>query len=232
MNETAATARCATVIGREHVRLGRNNQDGACVASRGRTTVAVVTDGCSSQPFSEVGARLGAKRLVDLVLGLEQVPLLSLPTVSLSLLTDWLTTLVQADLEELEAYGLFTVLCAVEREGETIVFGSGDGAYLIDGVVHRLDAGPDNAPAYLGYRLAGRDVPARVHFVGRAKRVAVMTDGLDGWLSRSPSALEPMLAEPLVWKNPAHLQRQLNVVSMRERFADDATIAVISGEGA
>ena len=49
-----------THIGREHVRIGRNNQDGVFTSPQ----VAVVTDGCSSQPQSEVGAQLGMHRSV------------------------------------------------------------------------------------------------------------------------------------------------------------------------
>jgi len=47
-----------TIIGREHVRLGKNNQDKVIVSVRDDSIVAVVTDGCGSGNSSEVGAAL------------------------------------------------------------------------------------------------------------------------------------------------------------------------------
>ncbi len=52
-----------SVVGREHVRLGRPNQDGVAVHFEDDLMVAAVTDGCSSGRYSEVGARLGAAHL-------------------------------------------------------------------------------------------------------------------------------------------------------------------------
>ncbi len=225
-------SRSASLIGREHVRLGRNNQDGVFVSSRGDTTVAVVTDGCSSQPFSEVGARLGARALAMMTLALEHVALAELPTVAMEHLTSWLDRLVRSvEVDDatavLEQYGLFTVLCAVQRGPDCVVFGSGDGAVFVDGQLTRLDSGDDNAPAYVGYRLTGKSVPARVHHLGPARRVALATDGVDGWLSRTPDGLRALLDEPHVWTNPVHLQRRLNVLNETERFTDDTTLAVL-----
>lgn len=224
------TARTATVIGREHVRLGRNNQDGVVVATRGETTVAVVADGCSSQPFSEVGARLGARSLAVMTAALEHVALADLPAVAFDHLTAWLERLVKAvEVDDatavLEQYGLFTVLCAAQRGGEAVVFGSGDGAVFVDGQLTRLDSGEANAPAYVGYRLNGKHIAPRVHHLGPARRLALATDGLDGWLDRAPDGLRLLLDEPHVWTNPAHLQRRLNVLNEQERFTDDTTLA-------
>lgn len=226
------TTRTATVIGREHVRLGRNNQDGVFACTRGETTVAVVTDGCSSQPFSEVGARLGARALATMTASLGHMPLSELPALAMDHLTAWLDRLthsVEVDdaTSVLEQYGLFTVLCAVQRAGDAVVFGSGDGAVFVDGQLTRLDSGEDNAPAYVGYRLTGKSVPARVHHLGGARRIALATDGLDGLLTKAPDALRLLLDEPHVWTNPLHLQRRLNVLHEQERFTDDTTLAVL-----
>jgi serine/threonine protein phosphatase PrpC len=226
------TARTATVTGREHVRLGRNNQDGVVVSVRGETTVAVVTDGCSRQPFSEVGARLGARALATMAAALEHVPLAELPTVAMEHLSAWLERLVRAvevddALAVFEQYGLFTVLCAAQRGTEAVVFGAGDGVVFVDGRLTRLDSGPDNAPAYVGYRLTGKPVAPQVHHLGPARRVALATDGLDALLGREPAALGALLDEPLVWTNPVHLQRRLNVLHEKERFTDDTTLAVL-----
>jgi hypothetical protein len=229
MNTAASTA---TVIGREHLRLNRNNQDGACVLFNGQSAVAVVTDGCSSQPFSEVGARLGAHALATLTLQLEHVTLEAVPALASEHLVTWLTRLVSlsapdADRRVLEQFGLFTFLCAVQRGPDCVVFGMGDGAVWVDGRLQRLTSGPDNAPAYVGYRVLGRDLSPAVHHLGPATRVALLTDGLEAWAATEATAFAAVLDEPHVWKNPVHLQRRLNVVNEVARFTDDATLAVL-----
>jgi serine/threonine protein phosphatase PrpC len=224
-------ARTATVIGREHVRLGKNNQDGVFVTAGPDTYVAVVTDGCSSEPFSEVGARLGARALGTMAAALSHVPLSELPALAFEHLTAWLERLVrsvEADQPAavLQAYGLFTVLCVVQRGEEAVVFGSGDGAVLVDERVLRLASGVDNAPAYVGYRVLGQPVAPVTHHLGRARRVALCSDGLDAFVAAG--GVRALFDDALVWTNPAHLQRRLNVVHAAERFSDDATLALLS----
>ncbi|WP_428265327.1 protein phosphatase 2C domain-containing protein [Haliangium sp.] len=53
-----------SVIGHEHRRLGRNNQDAMAWYADAGVIVAVVADGCGSSRHSEVGARLGARLMV------------------------------------------------------------------------------------------------------------------------------------------------------------------------
>src|SRR5687767_12676541 len=60
----------ASVLGREHARLFRNNQDGVAARVEDGIAVAVVTDGCGSGTSSEVGARLGARFLAQTLPGL------------------------------------------------------------------------------------------------------------------------------------------------------------------
>jgi serine/threonine protein phosphatase PrpC len=224
-------ARTATVIGREHVRLGRNNQDGVFVTTAPGTCVAVVTDGCSSEPFSEVGARLGARALGTMAAALSHVPLAELPALAFDHLTTWLELLVRSvevarPEAVLRAYGLFTVLCAVQRGDDVVVFGSGDGAVLVDEKVLRLSSGDDNAPAYVGYRVLGQLVAPVTHHLGQGQRVALCTDGLDAFVAAG--GVQALFDDALVWKNPAHLQRRLNVLHATERFSDDATLALLS----
>lgn len=52
------------VTGRAHQRLGHGCQDGLAWYAAADAVVAVVTDGCGSSQYSEVGARLGARLLV------------------------------------------------------------------------------------------------------------------------------------------------------------------------
>lgn len=56
-----------SVIGREHRRTGRNNQDAYHVQVTPETLIAVVCDGCGSGQHSEVGAKIGAKLLPKMI---------------------------------------------------------------------------------------------------------------------------------------------------------------------
>lgn len=218
----------ASHIGREHVRIGRNNQDGVFSSRR----VVVVTDGCSSQPQSEVGAQLGARFLGQ---WLTAHPELSadLPARATLALTDYLVNAVApfgAEGEQvLERAFLFTFLAAIHSGEQAMIFGLGDGAFLVDDALVRLDPGPENAPPYCAYRLtnAGSRPESRLHFFGEARRVGVMTDGLE------PLAPARVLAlfddSEALRRNPLTLQRRLNVLAQAERFPDDATLALVEG---
>lgn len=233
MSRLATIARSASVIGREHVRLGRNNQDGHCCLSEAGLTVGVVTDGCSSEPFSEVGARWGARALAHFTLELARTASLdAVPALACSRLIGWLEAQVAALGGDgaralVEQYLLFTVLAVVQKGDQTLVFGSGDGSVWLDGRLLRLDSGPRNAPRYLGYRLLGEDLEPQLHHLGAARRVAVATDGLDDWLARTPDGLATLLDDAVVWSNPVHLQRRLAVLHETERFTDDSTLVAL-----
>src|SRR5579885_3047520 len=54
----------ASVLGRDHVAPGKNNQDAVFAAVNAEGSYAgVVCDGCGSSPHSEVGAQLGARMI-------------------------------------------------------------------------------------------------------------------------------------------------------------------------
>jgi serine/threonine protein phosphatase PrpC len=216
----------ATHIGRDHARVGRNNQDGVFVSER----VAVVTDGCGSQPHSEVGARLGAQFLGRWLSAQRELDA-ALPERAIEALTAFLRQMVApfegAGDRVLEEAYLFTCLAAVLVEGRGLVFGVGDGALLVDDVLVRLDAGPENAPPYCAYRLGGRGPAPQLHFIGDAKRLVVMTDGFD---RLETSRLLTLVSDgDALRRNPLTLQRRLNVLAEAERFSDDATLALVEG---
>ncbi len=220
--------RGASVIGREHVRLGRNNQDAvACAEHKGAQTI-VVADGCSSEPHSEVGAQLASRWLAHRVSerSADEVLDANFARCATRALTAWLYRLagsLEGDLERaLQQYLLFTFLCATSSKGGTLVFGLGDGLVQVDDRLIRLDSGPENAPNYIAYRLSGGPQPEpQVHFVGDAQRVVLMTDGLAPVADRVPELLIGLGA------NPLGLKRRLNVFSEAERLSDDATLAAL-----
>ena len=247
-------AQVGSVAGAEHVRLGRNNQDGWAVEQGGGFAVAVVTDGCSSGEWSEVGARLGARVLARQALALARALGLSpaLPERAADALLGFLAGLAGA----LDAGGdgladevgrqlLFTFQCAVYDGERALVFGVGDGVWAVDGQACVLESGPDNAPAYLAYRLvpadrlppdfdATRDAAVRTHHLGPARTVALATDGFAHALASNPRALASALEDPAGWRNRFALQRRLNVLGAQARGAlpDDTTLVLLRAEGA
>ena len=224
-------ARSASVIGREHVRIGKNNQDGWAVVQREGHTVGVIADGCSSQPCSEVGARLATQFWAEWVSQQFNENSGDLAANAMTALVEWVRETAQrlvmgsTRLEDvIEKYFLFTVQCAVVTPGRTLVFGQGDGVVSVDGRVTQLDSGVSNAPEYPAYWALSRE-PARatVHADGPAQVCVLATDGLNS----HGSTLNHLATDPLVWSNPAHLQRKLNVFAAQERLGDDATVLML-----
>lgn len=236
----APLIRVASTIGREHQRTGRNNQDAVFLARGGPTAVVVVCDGCSAEHGSEVGAQLGARFLANwLLIRAGEIPLgLDLAEAGTDALAAWMYALaptLDPSLDSgnavLQKHFLFTFLAAVTQGNRALVFGLGDGVVKIDEVTLLLDAGPQNAPDYLAYRfLRGAQSRPQVHFFGTARRAALLTDGFESMLRRDQRALDTFFDDELVWHNPVHLQRRLNLLAERERFSDDATVALINLE--
>lgn len=231
---TSYAVTTASVVGRDHARLFRNNQDGVAARLDGGVAVAVVTDGCGSGASSEVGARLGARYLAQVIPPLAREvgvgPVLA--ERACAALVEWMRSVVQpfAPLAAtVQDQWLFTVLCAVMDAEKALVFGVGDGAWAADGVGVLLDAGLANAPDYLGYQLVPDAVEKGtvplsgwkgglspfpvVHFVGAATTLLIATDGLT----------DLSVDEPLLWKNPFALERKLRVRAGH----DDATVAIL-----
>ena len=50
-----------SIIGRNHVLAGKNNQDAYRIVANEKFIIAVMCDGCGSGKHSEVGAKLGAR---------------------------------------------------------------------------------------------------------------------------------------------------------------------------
>jgi Protein phosphatase 2C len=213
-------------MGREHLRLGRNNQDGCAVRVTPTHEVGVVTDGCGSQVSSEVGAQLGAQFLAGWLS--QQALDERLPSRATDALTAFLfRSASELGLDSLDRFFLFTFLAAVRVGAQTQVFGIGDGVVVVDELVLRLDPGPDNAPPYCAYRLGSAHRPeASVHFQGTCQRVAVMTDGLT---ALTDDEVKGVLAQVADSANPLAVQRRLTVMAETKRLHDDSSLVVLGG---
>ena len=242
------------VLGREHARRGESCQDAFAIRQEGERLVAVVTDGCGSARRSEVGAGLGA---VLLATGVMNEPRRGAPlgpdlaresTDALTHALDrvaHLMTLERAEVRAVTAeYLLFSFLCLAVDGPRALIFGVGDGVVGVDDAVTVLDAGPDNAPPYVAYRLVGKsEVTApRVHYAGEgAARFLLATDGLAEWdtfagAELKNGGLQPSVRElardTTLFDVPTRLGKRLNVVGQGHgRLHDDTTVVLVHRPG-
>ncbi|MFY0527709.1 protein phosphatase 2C domain-containing protein [Archangium gephyra] len=220
----------ATVLGREHARAGRNNQDAFWARASEHGLAAVVTDGCGSGAQSELGAQLGARRVVEGALSLlgRQVPVES-PGFLQQLGADVLCFLqaLSGELGE-RAIGealLFTVVGAVVTPEHTLVFSAGDGLWALNGDVHRLGPFPNNAPPYLAYGLLK---PGAVSLKANCLRPTAEVDslllGTDGVSDLAGLAevgpLSQFWREERYFSNPDALRRRLSLLNRESVRAD------------
>lgn len=188
----------ASVRGRDHLRLARNNQDAAAAYVGNDLLVAVVADGCSAGASSEVGARFAAawlSRWVPRLVRAEEPARVWIDGVSRALLAalSSMACALSPSRDDLPMvvhdFLLFSFLAVVVERERTVVFGAGDGIYAVDGESVVLDPGPQNAPAYISYALLDDPIDARFAVRERAmlhreiatrdvRSVLVATDGV------------------------------------------------------
>jgi hypothetical protein len=215
----------ATVQGRQHALLLRNNQDAFAWGERGGVLAAVVCDGCGSAPHSEVGAWLGARLAVEALLQNG----LSLDAARAALLES-LAPVARALGDDAAAHLLFTLVGAVVTAEEAVVFSCGDGLGWVDGAT--MLSGSDEAPPYLGYALLP-GAPAgsaefRVHWRSPATALARLALGTDGALELlAGDRLVALARDELVFQNLDGLRRRLVLLRRQGLFADDATLLLL-----
>jgi hypothetical protein len=231
------------VRGREHARALRNNQDCAIAAVDDEIAIAVVCDGCSSGPSSEVGARFAAAWLARRVpeYARRGEPARAWIDDATAALLGALGGMARAlaprsnDLPRtVHDFLLFAFLAAVITRDRAVVFGAGDGVVATADRITILDAGPDNAPRYLSYALLapepsiGRASIATIHLDEPADALSAIVLATDGAAELEGRALFEVACDDRYLRNASLLQKRLVVMSENERrFYDDTSIAVI-----
>lgn len=215
-----------SVTGRDHVFSGRNNQDAFCVWSGPEAVVAVVADGCGSGKWSEVGARLGSRLVVEALRariaegsrGLATEALLEeVRRDVLATLRSLTTALGGSRSQAVADYLLFTVVGAVVGPVESFVFALGDGVVAVNGDVEVL-AAPGNAPAYLSYGLDGSPTGADTPRFAIHRRLP--TAALENLLVASDGA-----GELIAFRNRCLPGRDETVGSLARLWEDDRHFA-------
>lgn len=156
-----------SVIGRDHVRIGKNCQDAYYWKEASGVLVAVVCDGCGSNDHSEVGAQVGAKIAVESTLRHylaepDSFPYATMKNPGLNLVKRSILIKLQALVdgmagsfsENVSQYFLFTILGTIldPKADKAYIFGCGDGIFYVNNVSTTIPS-PNNAPAYLSYNL-------------------------------------------------------------------------------
>lgn len=215
-----------SIIGRNHVATGKNNQDAYRVVLRSQFVVAVVCDGCGSGKYSEVGAQLGAKIVTDAIADLlDQGMAISNPNFWDILKTNLFQKLIdivaiandaqESVMEFVNDYLLFTVVGAVITASETVTFSMGDGAIAVNGKLTQIPAYPDNAPPYLAYGLYRPDAVSfeicdRIP-TSELESILIATDGIDDLIKVED--VSQFWQEDKYFKNPDAIRRKLSMLN-------------------
>jgi len=226
-----------STIGREHRRLGCNNQDAWFVWQSPDLTAAVVCDGCGSSPHSEVGAQVGA-RLTALAIA-QQPPAqardlgsdrywAAIGAAVLAQLESWAIALGGDRSQVARDYFLFAILAAVVTPEAVAIAHCGDGIVALNGRVTQLRF-PGNAPPYLGYGLIAAEPPASgfqvQHCLPRAegRSLLIGSDGVADWLAAegrslpgktdAAGSLAQFWQQDRYFRNPDQVRRQLAIAN-------------------
>jgi hypothetical protein len=239
----------ASVIGTEHVRLRRNNQDALRHESLdyGGThyEIGVICDGCSVKKgtgsINEVGANLLSTYVLGEVSNMIRLgmAITEIPDALFSRCIGYLRSIAsltmlgnsEATLPFIVNHLLCTCHGFVMDEKECIIFSAGDGVIIVNDDINVIDQ--NNESFYLAYHLVERrylrDVGAKLpsafevkkYDVADIQRLAIGTDGL------TRESME------VIWGNASSflLKRRFNVLQrthvQRETMFDDCTAIVV-----
>jgi hypothetical protein len=207
-----------STVGRAHALAERPNQDAFCLLQGEWGAVAVVCDGCGSEPGSGTGAVLGASLTARAVARqLRAASALDLATLREEILAGLSLVAGIAGIG-IREHLLFTIVGSVLSADRAFVFACGDGVIALDGTVRTLGPFPDNAPPYLAYGLMGGSVAFELLHDGPAREVFIGTDGA------AEAPLSSWSGDERFFANPDLLRRRLKLA----RPSDDATVAIIA----
>lgn len=228
-----------SIIGREHVRLWKNNQDSVRLGEtklRQQTYYyGVICDGSFSGAYSETGANLLSSFIVN------EIPLILKAESDLNKVPQFLfhrcvgylwsiagQTIVgdyYKTISFIKEHLLCTVIGFIMDEQNGVIFSAGDGVIIINDEITVIDQ--DNMPMYLAYqlidraylKLPGGQLPenfvTQAIIMANVKRLAIGSDGL------TKEAAE------VIWQKPDSLtlNRRLKVFTSRETpLFDDCTV--------
>lgn len=238
MNHLDFQLAAGSIVGRDHRQVPRNSQDSYHVIRDSAATIAIVTDGCSSGRYSEVGAHVGARLIAEsLHVQLNRRPARKIDWEAASLdVTAALRVLARqmgGDLRQVVTdYFLFTIVGALLRREEAVFFAFGDGVIAVNGEMTVIDY--DNRPPYIGYHLldssstgidtdwlgfqtiASLALADLEHFLIGSDGVADLAEAGDKnlpGLEKPVGSVSQFWEQDRYFRNPALMGRQLNLIA-------------------
>lgn len=236
----------ASVIGREHIRLWGNNQDGCKAGSTQLVTPSgeetcffgVVCDGCSEGRSNEVGAKLLSEFICEEIplLLYAGTPLVELPQALYFRCVGFLRGIVgqtvtgsQARITQfIKDFLLCTVVGFIANKTECIIFTAGDGLIVVNDDIRRINQ--NNRPSYIGYHLVDRaylteqngkmatNFETQVFPMSSVDHLAICSDGFE----------EALAGELWGHLSSLELSRTLKGFSRRDlHFPDDCSVIVL-----
>lgn len=240
--------------GANHIEAATNGHDALSVRHTNDSIVAVVADGCSSQPHSEVGAKIVAPMVTNYVAQVLRKGLsLSDPRVRRNI-RDRILSRIMVLADEmagddptapvLNAHFQFTILGVAMTPTDTFFFRiGGDGMYGVNNETHVVYPEKGNRPAYLVYALTGSPMtdadPTLTDFqilhtlpTSDVKTFWIGTDGTGEMLAavnktvnREPVvSVEGLLETDRYYDKPALLSRRLQQLVAADVIGDDITL--------
>ncbi len=222
------------VIGRDHHRSYGNYQDSFLIHQNDDCTIAIVTDGCGSSPYSEVGAQMGAHFVAKAVLNRVRRRTVSRPDweythhEALNSVLDAVRLMEGGSVaHKLEDYFLFTVVGVVLAEETATFFALGDGVVIVNGELLRLGPFPGNQPPYLAYGFKDEDSPqieiVKALPLSELDNFLIGTDGVNDLIAAESRKL-PGLEEPVglidqFWVQSRYFSGNPDLISRRLRLA-------------
>ena len=151
------------VYGKDHRPIATGSQDSSAHLINLESMIAVVCDGCGSEPHSEVGAQVGARLFVQSLAKQLTTDLSSEEDARrilnrardgalrlISLLAD---NMGSNFMQIINNYFLFTMVGMAVYRDKALFFSFGDGVIIINGETIQLGPFPDNKPPYMSYHL-------------------------------------------------------------------------------
>ncbi|MCH8821050.1 protein phosphatase 2C domain-containing protein [Patescibacteria group bacterium] len=141
--------------------VSKANQDAFAIRRTNTAITALICDGCSKGPYSEVGAHIGARLFVEAIESqVAHIPVPSLTDELFPVILERVRLDVLAQIrglanlmggsfsETISDYFLFTVVGMVMTPLRTWTFSIGDGVFIVNGEITRLGPFPENEPPY------------------------------------------------------------------------------------
>ena len=224
-----------TVVGRDHVHDGRNNQDAFHVLEDSSLFVAVVCDGCGDSSHSEVGALIGSRLVASAVARYtKMLPESSYMHLAASEFWERIRQDVMAQIrvlahqmgeslsEVITKHFLFTIVGTLITQKISIFFCLGDGTMFVNGERFHIGPYPNNAPPYLSYGLVettqdydAEDLRFRIPLViptDQLESFLIGTDGVEDIINAEhktlPGKEEAIETIDLLWSDSRYFRNR------------------------